>query len=210
MSIWILQPDADGNCCDCAGRTEPCDSCTNECFPPNSEFSPYTIYDCLAGVVGFSPPDFFGASLVGPKLVCNGSDDPGSEGANIEFFNAIEILAGSHIKVNGTVSSNIFNSNTRFSTSLRIYDETNNLVSSTFQNQDPGIAPSFSPSYSIVIPQAGIYQILFSAGTAAGQPDHPTVTIDFDVSSDQSYSIWCLSPSLLLFCPTCDDCNPSP
>lgn len=26
--IWILQPDADGNCCDCAGRVEPCDSCS--------------------------------------------------------------------------------------------------------------------------------------------------------------------------------------
>ncbi len=27
MAIWILQPDADGNCCDCTDRVEPCDSC---------------------------------------------------------------------------------------------------------------------------------------------------------------------------------------
>lgn len=28
MSLFILQPDAAGNCCDCAGRMEPCDSCS--------------------------------------------------------------------------------------------------------------------------------------------------------------------------------------
>lgn len=45
MAIWILQPDADGNCCDCTGRTEPCDSCggcgscTYECVSETSGFS---------------------------------------------------------------------------------------------------------------------------------------------------------------------------
>lgn len=29
--IWILQPDAQGNCCDCTNRVEPCDSCEELC-----------------------------------------------------------------------------------------------------------------------------------------------------------------------------------
>lgn len=31
MAIFILQPDAQGTCCDCAGRTEPCDTCGGGC-----------------------------------------------------------------------------------------------------------------------------------------------------------------------------------
>lgn len=27
MALFILQPDAEGNCCECDGRTEPCNSC---------------------------------------------------------------------------------------------------------------------------------------------------------------------------------------
>ena len=31
MALFILQPDAQGNCCECTGRTEPCDSCGGGC-----------------------------------------------------------------------------------------------------------------------------------------------------------------------------------
>ena len=31
MSLWILQPDPNGNCCDCNGRASPCDSCSTDC-----------------------------------------------------------------------------------------------------------------------------------------------------------------------------------
>lgn len=27
MALWLLGPDPDGNCCDCTGRTSPCDTC---------------------------------------------------------------------------------------------------------------------------------------------------------------------------------------
>lgn len=55
MALFILQPDSGGNCCDCNGRLEPCDSCGEggcECallLPPF--VAPYIDYATASGVI---------------------------------------------------------------------------------------------------------------------------------------------------------------
>lgn len=43
MAIFLLGPDPNGNCCDCNGRTSPCDSCCEFIVPYQNTWNPGSV-----------------------------------------------------------------------------------------------------------------------------------------------------------------------
>ena len=43
--IWLKAPDPQGNCCDCAARANPCDSCQCAAYIPNPDYDGTTFSD---------------------------------------------------------------------------------------------------------------------------------------------------------------------
>lgn len=71
MAIWILQPDAGGNCCDCAGRTEPCDSCVPPSFDCRSIGGAASICGIEEFIISSPPQRYLSSSMGGTVYYCN-------------------------------------------------------------------------------------------------------------------------------------------
>lgn len=122
MALWLLGPDPAGNCCDCTGRTGPCDTCGEPAacscaleIPPF--LSPYADYatavtaitEQVESCLAYFRADSLGvksASFNGTTLSLSATDN-GGVGLNsfVSAYVCVSLLAGESISIAFSVSS---------------------------------------------------------------------------------------------------------
>lgn len=85
MANYLLQPDPDGNCCDCPSRASPCDSCSNVLYIQFQIRSNDSNTASQSFQIGTSDEHY--------NLEVNRSDGVGGSNLFLEYFT----LSGSHI-----------------------------------------------------------------------------------------------------------------
>ena len=127
MALWLLGPDPAGTCCDCAGRTSPCDSCEEpigcSCAllipsPLNPYESPFAtveeaqaaLADFVASCIAYFEPvvdlDSFSADASTPNtLELDAVASNPDFNSGVEIWASISLKAASVLSVAYTVSS---------------------------------------------------------------------------------------------------------
>lgn len=193
MALWILQPDAGGNCCDCTGRTEPCDSCTSptgcECallIPPFDP--PYANYataeaaiadyvaDCVMYAISADNTqlDTYTVALTSTLDVDLASAS--SRGGSAYF--SVSLLSGGTVSISASVTTDGTNPARPASVVASLYDCSGTLVD---QDTITGTETTASGTLVVTAPADGEY-ILVLDGSGAGD------AATFSYSSTSTFS----------------------